>query len=136
MVKWLRLHASNAGGPSSMPGWETRFHMPQLRPSTAKLINIKKIEKNPFSQQTAFLWSVTPCPPPQERRVRLAFSSACRSSGWLGALLFLAFRKDFGLKVAAILFFPFCIEGSKLQCLISCPRGSLGCRAQINSLFL
>ena len=45
VVQWLRLHASNAGGPSSIPGWETRFHMPLLRPKAAKLINILKIGK-------------------------------------------------------------------------------------------
>ena len=31
--------ASNTGGRSSTPGWGTRSHMPQLRPSAAKLIN-------------------------------------------------------------------------------------------------
>ena len=50
MVQWLRLYALNAGGLGSIPGQGTRFHkpqlivhMPQLRPSTAKLINLKKI---------------------------------------------------------------------------------------------
>ena len=40
MVQWVRLHAPNAGGPGSIPGWGTRspmhavtkerVHMPQL----------------------------------------------------------------------------------------------------------
>ena len=25
VVQWLRLHASNAGGPGSIPGWETKI---------------------------------------------------------------------------------------------------------------
>ena len=29
--QWLRLHAPNAGGLSSIPGQETRSHMPQLK---------------------------------------------------------------------------------------------------------
>ena len=33
---WLRHHALNAGGPGSIPGQGTRFHMPQLRPNTVK----------------------------------------------------------------------------------------------------
>ena len=46
MVLWLRLCASNAGGPGSIPGQGTishilqlRVHMLQLRPRTAKYIN-------------------------------------------------------------------------------------------------
>ena len=31
MVQGLRLHAPNAGGPGSIPGWGTRSHMPKLR---------------------------------------------------------------------------------------------------------
>ena len=31
MVRWLRLHASNGGGPGSAAGQETRFLMLQLR---------------------------------------------------------------------------------------------------------
>ena len=31
MVQWLRLHAPNAGRPSSIPGQGTRSYMPQLR---------------------------------------------------------------------------------------------------------
>ena len=30
VVKWLRLHASNAGDPGWIPGQGTRFHMPKL----------------------------------------------------------------------------------------------------------
>ena len=30
VVQWLRLQASNAGNPGSIPGQETRSHMPQL----------------------------------------------------------------------------------------------------------
>ena len=31
VVQWLRLYAPNAGGPGSIPGQETRSHMPQLK---------------------------------------------------------------------------------------------------------
>ena len=31
VVQWLRLHALNAQDLVSIPGWGTRFHMPQLR---------------------------------------------------------------------------------------------------------
>ena len=31
VIQWLRLHASNAGGPSSIPGWGTRSHILQLK---------------------------------------------------------------------------------------------------------
>ena len=36
VAQWLRLQASNAGDPGSIPGQGTRSHMTQLRPSTAK----------------------------------------------------------------------------------------------------
>ena len=35
-VRWLRLCASNAGGPGLIPGRGTRSHMPQLRPGAVK----------------------------------------------------------------------------------------------------
>ena len=38
VVQGLRLHPPNAGGLGSIPGQETRFHMPQLRPGAAKSI--------------------------------------------------------------------------------------------------
>ena len=31
VVQWLRLHASNAGNPGSIPGQGTRSHMPQRK---------------------------------------------------------------------------------------------------------
>ena len=31
VVQWLRLHASNAGGPGLIPGQGTRSHMLQLK---------------------------------------------------------------------------------------------------------
>ncbi|TEA30408.1 hypothetical protein DBR06_SOUSAS17710034, partial [Sousa chinensis] len=31
VVKWLRRHTPNAGGPGSIPGQGNRSHMPQLR---------------------------------------------------------------------------------------------------------
>ena len=40
-VQWLRLCTPDAWGLGSIPGLGTRSHMPQLRPSTAKYINIK-----------------------------------------------------------------------------------------------
>ena len=46
VVQQLRLHSPNAGDPSSITGWGTRCHRPQLRscmlqlrPSAAKLVN-------------------------------------------------------------------------------------------------
>ena len=69
MVQWLRLWAPKAGGPSSIPGQETRshmlqlrVHMPYLRPSTAKEINkylnkravlLKKKKKNSLHKSAA-----------------------------------------------------------------------------------
>ena len=35
VFQWLKL-CINAGGPGSIPGQGTRFHVPQLRPSKAK----------------------------------------------------------------------------------------------------
>ena len=29
--QWLRLHTPNARDPGSIPGWETRSHIPQLK---------------------------------------------------------------------------------------------------------
>ena len=40
VVQWLRLCASNAWGLGSIPGWGTRSSMEQLRPGTAKWINV------------------------------------------------------------------------------------------------
>ena len=37
MVQWLRLYASNAGGPGSIPGQGTKSHMLQLRVSMVQL---------------------------------------------------------------------------------------------------
>ena len=46
MVQWLKLCVPNAGGPSSIPGQETRSHMPQLkiqlRLNAAKYIYIER----------------------------------------------------------------------------------------------
>ena len=36
LVQWLRLKASNAGGPGSIHGQGIRSHMLQLRPGAAK----------------------------------------------------------------------------------------------------
>ena len=51
VVQWLRLCAPTAGGLSSIPGWGTRSHMPQLRvlipqlrPSAAKLKKKKGLQ--------------------------------------------------------------------------------------------
>ena len=33
VIQWLGLHASNAGGPGSIPGQKTRSHRPQLKDS-------------------------------------------------------------------------------------------------------
>ena len=38
VAQWLRFHASNAGGTGSIPGLETKSHIPQL----AKLKKKKK----------------------------------------------------------------------------------------------
>ena len=36
VAQWLRLCTPNAGGLSSIPDQETRYHIPQLRPDTVK----------------------------------------------------------------------------------------------------
>ena len=36
VVQWLRLHAPNARGPGSIPGWQSRPHMLQLKFLSAK----------------------------------------------------------------------------------------------------
>ena len=38
VAQWLRLHAPNTGDQGLIPGQETRSHMQQLRPGTAKSI--------------------------------------------------------------------------------------------------
>ena len=38
VVQWLKLCASDAGGPCSIPGQETRSHVPQLRHGVAKYV--------------------------------------------------------------------------------------------------
>ena len=40
VVQWLRLLTPNAGGLGLIPGQETRYCVSQLRPNTAKKINI------------------------------------------------------------------------------------------------
>ena len=52
VVQWLRLYAANTGGPGSIPGQETRFHMLQLR------VHILQLQKDPTKvqhDQTNFL---------------------------------------------------------------------------------
>ena len=44
MAHWLRLCTTNAGCPGLILGQGTRFHMPQLRPSTAKKKNKSQTE--------------------------------------------------------------------------------------------
>jgi len=46
VVQWLRVHDPNACGLSSIPGQETRSHMPQLRSGAAKQINVFKKGNN------------------------------------------------------------------------------------------
>ena len=41
VIQWLRLHAPNAGGPGSIPGQGTRYHMPQLR------VRMPQLKKDP-----------------------------------------------------------------------------------------
>ena len=36
VIQWLKLCAPNLGSLGSIPGQGTRFHMPQLRPDTAR----------------------------------------------------------------------------------------------------
>ena len=36
VIQWLRFHIPNAGGLDLIRGWETRPHVPQLRPNSAK----------------------------------------------------------------------------------------------------
>ena len=40
VVQQLRLHAPNAGGPGSIPGWGTRPHMPQIKSLRATTKNL------------------------------------------------------------------------------------------------
>ena len=42
LVKWLRLHAPNAGGPGLIPDQGSRSHMLQLRSGTVKLTTATK----------------------------------------------------------------------------------------------
>ena len=42
VVQWLRLHASNAGGLSLIPGQGNRSHMPQLKEAACHNFKIKK----------------------------------------------------------------------------------------------
>ena len=47
VVQWLRLHALNAQDLGSIPGWGTRFHMPQLRVLVQLMsLHLKKKKKN------------------------------------------------------------------------------------------
>ena len=67
VVQWLGLSAPNAEGPGSVPGQETRSHMPQLRlcmlqlrPDTANWINknkyfLKSKQKNKNTQNTIWI---------------------------------------------------------------------------------
>ena len=41
-----KTHAPNVGGPGLLAGEGNRFHVPQLRPSTVKLIKFLKKESN------------------------------------------------------------------------------------------
>ena len=45
VVQWLRLHASNAEGMGSIPGWGTLSHMPQGQKVNNKTFFKKKIKK-------------------------------------------------------------------------------------------
>ena len=47
VVQWLRLHAPNAGGPGSIPGWGTRSRMPQLRVHMPQLKILQATTKDP-----------------------------------------------------------------------------------------
>ena len=42
VIQWGRLYAPNVGDLGSIPGQGSRSHMIQLRPSTAKINNLKK----------------------------------------------------------------------------------------------
>ena len=63
VVQWLWLSAPNAGGPGSVPGQETRSHLPQprvcmvqLRPDTANWINKNKYLKNQNKNIQNIIW--------------------------------------------------------------------------------
>ena len=68
VVQWLRLHASNTVSPGLTPGQATRFHMLQVRPSTAKIkkkiffLNKIKVLSGFYSRQSllSHLWPRSP----------------------------------------------------------------------------
>ena len=41
VFQWLRLHASNAGGPGLISGWETRSHMPKQKGQRACVTHLR-----------------------------------------------------------------------------------------------
>ena len=45
VVRWLKLHTPNAGGPGSIPSQGTGSHIQQLRPRVVKEINIYFLKK-------------------------------------------------------------------------------------------
>ena len=52
VVQWLRLHASNAGGAGSLPGWGTKIpHAPQHGSAKKK----RNENSNVFTLHTVFL---------------------------------------------------------------------------------
>ena len=50
VVQWLRLRASDAGGPGSIPGWGTRSNMLQLRVHVLQLQILHAASKTQHSQ--------------------------------------------------------------------------------------
>ena len=58
MVQRPRLHASNAGGPGSIPGQGTRSHMPQLRVPMLQLKIPHAATKDPYAA-TQLLYAAT-----------------------------------------------------------------------------
>ena len=48
VVQQLRLHAPNAGGPGSIPGWGTRPHMPQIKSLRATTKNLVCHNQDPM----------------------------------------------------------------------------------------
>ena len=82
VVQWLRLHASNAGGPDSIPGQGTRSRTPQRRskiPSAATKTWISQINKFFFKKKETLGWGPAICSRSLQVMVRL---TSLRTTGF------------------------------------------------------
>ena len=96
MAQWLRLHAPNAGGLGSIPGWGTRPHMQQLRVHMWQIKILDTTIKTRLThthkranQHRIFFWAFSPI---SLHNLRLKVSTATlppvkKKSSWLIACL-------------------------------------------------